>query len=100
MTSKSFGIAGVTDKAGRLAGVITDGDLRRHFNELGSATAQQVMTTNPKTLSSDALAEEALHFLNQHKITCAFVIDREAPVNTGVPVGIIHIHDFLRIGLG
>jgi arabinose-5-phosphate isomerase len=99
MTSKSFGIAGVTDKAGRLMGVITDGDLRRHFHELGSANAEEVMTRDPKTLARDALAEEALHFLNENKITCAFVIDRGAPVNTGVPLGIIHIHDFLRIGL-
>jgi arabinose-5-phosphate isomerase len=99
MTSKSFGIAGVTDKAGRLIGVITDGDLRRHFHELGSASAEDVMTRDPKTIAREALAEEALHVLNENKITCAFVIDRAAPVNTGVPLGIIHIHDFLRIGL-
>jgi arabinose-5-phosphate isomerase len=99
MTSKSFGIAGVVDKAGRLIGVITDGDLRRHFDELGSATADQVMTRNPKTIRHDLLAEEALHFLNANKITCAFVIDDAAPVNTGVPLGIIHVHDFLRVGL-
>lgn len=99
MTSKSFGIAGVTDRAGRLIGVITDGDLRRHFDELGSATADEVMTANPKTIMHDALTEDALQFLNDNKITCAFVIDDAAPVNTGVPLGIIHVHDFLRIGL-
>ena len=99
MTSKSFGIAGVIDSAGRLIGVITDGDLRRHFDELGSAKADQVMTRNPKTIRHDLLAEEALHFLNANKITCAFVIDEAAPVNTGVPLGIIHVHDFLRVGL-
>lgn len=100
MTSKGFGIAGVTDKAGRLVGVITDGDLRRHFDELPSATADQVMTVNPKTLGHNALAEEALQFLSANEITCAFVLDEAAPVNTGVPLGIIHVHDFLRIGLG
>lgn len=100
MTSMGFGIAGVVDKVGRLAGVITDGDLRRHFDELGSATAADVMTRQPKTLHCDALAEDALHFLNENKITCAFVMERNAPVNTGVPIGIVHIHDFLRIGLG
>ena len=99
MTSKSFGIAGVVDKAGRLIGVITDGDLRRHFDELGSAKADEVMTRSPKTIRHDLLAEEALHFLNANKITCAFVIDEAAPVNTGVPLGIIHVHDFLRVGL-
>src|SRR5947209_8429867 len=99
MTSKSFGIAGVVDRAGRLIGVITDGDLRRHFDELGWARADEVMTRSPKTITRDVLAEEALHFLNANKITCAFVIDEAAPVNTGVPLGIIHVHDFLRVGL-
>ncbi|MEO6359682.1 MAG: KpsF/GutQ family sugar-phosphate isomerase [Sphingomicrobium sp.] len=100
ITSMGFGIAGVIDKAGRLVGVITDGDLRRHFDDLGSSTAGDVMTDDPKTVFSDVIAEEALHFLNQNKITCAFVMERKAPVNTAVPVGIVHMHDFLRIGLG
>jgi arabinose-5-phosphate isomerase len=99
MTSTGFGIAGVVDGAGRLVGVITDGDLRRHFDELSTATAEQVMTPSPKTVSSDTLAEEALHFLNENKITCAFVVEPHAPVNRDVPVGIVHVHDFLRIGL-
>ncbi|QIK78094.1 KpsF/GutQ family sugar-phosphate isomerase [Sphingomonas piscis] len=99
MTSRGFGIAGVVDKAGRLIGVITDGDLRRHFDELGTATAQAVMTRNPKTIMGDVPAEEALHFLNESQITCAFVLERDAPVNTDVPIGIVHVHDFLRIGL-
>lgn len=100
MTSRGFGIAGVTDKAGRLVGVITDGDLRRHFEGLAQATAEQVMTTSPRTLTCDTLAEDALAALNTAKITCAFVIESDAPVNTLVPLGIVHIHDFLRIGLG
>lgn len=100
MTSTGFGIAGVVDKAGRLAGVITDGDLRRHFDELATATAEQVMNPTPKTLTMDTIAEDALHTLNENKITCAFVIERSAPVNTNVPLGIVHIHDFLRVGLG
>ena len=100
MTATGFGIAGVADTTGRLVGVITDGDLRRHFDDLGSANAAQVMTAEPTTVTSDGVAEEALHFLNENKITCAFVVERNAPVNTNVPVGIVHIHDFLRIGLG
>lgn len=96
MTSRGFGIAGVVDSARRLIGVITDGDLRRHFDDLATATAEQVMTRSPKTISADALAQDALSFLNENAITCAFVIDRNAPVNSGVPLGIIHIHDFLR----
>lgn len=99
MTSRGFGIAGVVDAAGRLVGVITDGDIRRHFNELGTTVARDVMTLNPKTLTSDTFAEEALHFLNENKITCAFVLNRNSPVNRDVPVGIIHLHDFLRTGM-
>ncbi|HET6535456.1 MAG TPA: KpsF/GutQ family sugar-phosphate isomerase [Sphingomicrobium sp.] len=99
MTSRGFGIAGVTDAAGRLIGVITDGDVRRHFGELTTTTARDVMTPRPKTVSSSAYAEEALHFLNENEITCAFVMDRSSPVNCDVPVGIIHMHDFLRVGL-
>jgi arabinose-5-phosphate isomerase len=99
MTSMGFGIAGVVDTIGRLAGVITDGDLRRHFAELLTATAEQVMTRSPKTLHYAMSAEEALNFMNENRITCAFVIDDNAPVNTNFPIGIVHIHDFLRIGL-
>jgi arabinose-5-phosphate isomerase len=99
MTSTGFGIAGVVDKAGRLIGVITDGDIRRHFNDLAEARAEEVMTREPKTIPSDSLAEEALHFLNENQITCAFVMKRDAPVNTDVPIGIVHIHDFVRLGL-
>jgi arabinose-5-phosphate isomerase len=100
MTSMGFGIAGVVDSAGRLIGAITDGDIRRHFEELATATAGEVMTPNPKTLDVAMLAEQALLFINENKISGAFVIDQAARVNTNVPVGIIHIHDFLRIGLG
>lgn len=100
MTSSGFGTAGVVDAASRLLGVITDGDVRRHFDELTTARAEDVMTSSPKTLPSNILAEEALQFLNENKITCAFVMAPNAPVNTNVPVGIIHVHDFLRLGLG
>ena len=100
MTSSGFGTAGVVDAASRLLGVITDGDIRRHFDELTTAKAEKIMTNSPKTIPSNILAEEALHFLNENKITCAFVIAPNAPVNTNVPVGIIHVHDFLRLGLG
>ena len=99
MTSSGFGIAGVVDKAGRLIGVITDGDIRRHFDCLADCTAEQVMTREPKTIPSDLLAEEALQFLNENEITCAFVMKRDAPVNTDVPIGVVHIHDFVRLGL-
>lgn len=99
MTSMGFGIAGVVDRAGRLVGAITDGDLRRHFEDLAAATAEEVMTPDPITVNVNMLAGEALQLLHDNQITGAFVIDPNAPVNTNAPVGIVHIHDFLRLGL-
>jgi arabinose-5-phosphate isomerase len=99
MTSMGFGIAGIVDFAGRLIGVITDGDLRRHFDEIGSSNARDVMTRSPKMLETTMLADDALKYLNDNMIAAAFVIDPAAEIRP-VPVGIVHIHDFLRIGLG
>ena len=99
MTSMGFGMAGVVDPAGRLVGAITDGDLRRHFEELSAATAEEVMTPDPITLGAHMLAGDALQLLNDNKITGAFVVEPNAPVNTHAPIGIVHIHDFLRLGL-
>jgi len=99
MTSMGFGIAGVVDDDGLLVGVITDGDLRRHFHRLASAVAAEVMTTNPKTLDAMDVAEDALHFFNDMKITCAFVLDRQKYGSQPAPVGVVHLHDFLRLGL-
>lgn len=99
MTSGCFGVAGVTDERGSLVGLITDGDLRRHFSTLGLARAREVMTKSPKTVPSDMLAADVLLFLNDNKITTAFVVDRLAPVDQKRPIGIVHIHDLLRFGL-
>lgn len=99
MTSAGFGIAGVVDVAGRLAGVITDGDLRRHFDHVLTATAGSVMNQEPKTVPADMLAEEVLRSLNENQITAAFVMEPGAPVNHNVPIGIVHVHDLLRLGL-
>ena len=105
MTSGRFGVAGVADGQGNLVGLITDGDLRRHFAELCLATAHEVMTVSPKTVPSDMLAADVLLFLNDNQITSVFVVDRLAPVDQNRPVdqkrpvGIVHIHDLLRFGL-
>jgi arabinose-5-phosphate isomerase len=99
MTSGRFGLSGVIDGLGNLVGVITDGDLRRHFDSLVTATASEVMTRSPKTLPGDMLAADALMFLNDNKITAAFVIDRFDAAYPMRPVGIVHIHDLLRLGL-
>jgi len=96
MTSMGFGAAGVLDGNGALVGVITDGDLRRHLGDLGDGVAADVMTANPKTVPPDTLAEDALMIMNDCKITTVFVMDSEQPQR---PVGIVHIHDFVRYGL-
>jgi arabinose-5-phosphate isomerase len=98
MTSGCFGMAGVLDASGALLGVITDGDLRRHFSILGTALAHQVMTPAPKVISANMLADEALIFLNDHKISAAFVVE-DPLAGLHKPVGVIHIHDLLRLGL-
>jgi arabinose-5-phosphate isomerase len=95
MTTRSYGCFGVVDEQDRLAGIVTDGDLRRIMTpDLLKRSAGSVMTRAPKTISPDALASEALAQLNDLKITSLFVIDAEQR-----PVGLIHIHDLLRIGL-
>jgi arabinose-5-phosphate isomerase len=99
ITSHRFGIAGVVDDRGDLLGIITDGDLRRHFAVLNTATAGEVMTRSPRSISSDMLAADALQFLNDTKITVAFVMNRNDAARANVPIGIIHIHDLLQLGL-
>jgi len=100
MTSKSFGLAGVIGEDGALVGIITDGDLRRHINELASASASQVMTTRPRVIKATSLAEDALKFLNVQKVTALFVVEEDADGQPGgAPVGLVHVHDFLRLGL-
>jgi arabinose-5-phosphate isomerase len=99
MTSSGLGIAGVTDVAGRLAGVITDGDLRRNIHQLHVAKAASVMNDAPVTVEPHMLVDEVLKILNTNEITAAFVLEAEAAVNNRVPVGVVHVHDLLRLGL-
>lgn len=94
MTAKSFGCAGVVGDDGLLAGVVSDGDLRRHMGPgLMDKTAAAVMTRAPKTIGPRALAAEALGRMNASAITFLFVVD------AGQPVGIVHVHDCLRAGV-
>lgn len=95
MTACSFGIAGVVDGDGRLVGVITDGDLRRHADTLAAAAAREVMTADPATLPIHAMAEDALALMNRRRITAVFVVEEGG---SGRPAGLIHVHDFLRLG--
>lgn len=96
MTSCSFGIAGVIDEDGRLIGVITDGDLRRHIASSLDMPAREVMTPDPVWVSPGWLIEDALALLNRHKITAMFAVEDGEGQR---PVGIVHVHDFLRLGL-
>lgn len=92
MTSKTFGVAGVIDDAGKLIGIVTDGDLRRHIGSLLSMTAGDVMTKAPRSTSRGILAAEALRRMNEWKVGCVFVVENEQPV------GILRLHDVLRAG--
>ena len=94
MTAKSFGCVGITDGKGRLAGIITDGDLRRNMNrDLIARRASEVMTAKPRTIAPDDLAAFALRIMNEKKITSLFVVE------DGRACGILHIHDCLRAGI-
>jgi arabinose-5-phosphate isomerase len=93
MTSKGFGTAGVL-KDGRLAGIISDGDLRRNMSKLMDSAAGDVATLDPVTVSPETLAAQALAVMNDKKIMALFVVD-----DTGAPVGILHMHDLLRAGV-
>jgi arabinose-5-phosphate isomerase len=94
MSAKGFGCVCIVDARGQLAGIITDGDLRRQMRpDLLTALVDDVMTPNPKTISRDSLASEAVELLNAAKITMLVVTE------AGKPVGILHLHDLLRAGV-
>ncbi|WP_299728189.1 KpsF/GutQ family sugar-phosphate isomerase [uncultured Tateyamaria sp.] len=102
ISQKGFGVVGVTHPDGTLAGIITDGDLRRHMSDrFLHLTARDVMTTSPRTIDPDVLAQEAVGIMNGQdggrSVTCLFVTDAD---KTKPPLGLIHIHDCLRVGLG
>ena len=93
MTAKGFGCIGITDNAGKLVGIITDGDLRRNMrSDLLDARVDDVMTRTPKTVRPDQLVSETLDILNTSNITTLFVIEDARPI------GIVHFHDLLRAG--
>lgn len=94
MTAKSFGCLGLVDERDSLVGIITDGDLRRNLS--GNVIHQpmaELMTPNPKTIYPTMLLAEVLEFFNSNSITSAFVSEDDRVV------GIVHIHDLLRLGV-
>lgn len=97
MTAKHLGVAAVADGDGRLVGIVTDGDLRRALAAGGDVTSRlvgDVMSKNPKTIPSDALAAFAVATMERHAITVLFIVDDEARL-----AGVIHLHDLLRAGV-
>lgn len=96
MSARGFGVVGATNSDGVLVGIVTDGDLRRHMAGLLDRRVGEVMTRDPRTIATTALASEALGVMNTRKITCLFATAPEAP---GRPAGILHVHDCLRAGV-
>lgn len=93
ISAKGFGCVAITDARGHVAGIITDGDVRRHMRpDLLDAPVDDVMTRNPKTIGSNSLASEALKLMSS-KISALIVTDADKPV------GIVHLHDLLRGGV-
>ncbi|MDF1722342.1 MAG: KpsF/GutQ family sugar-phosphate isomerase [Minwuia sp.] len=96
MTAKSLGCLAVTDDQGRLAGIMTDGDLRRGMKlpDLLTRAVDEAMTRNPHTIRATALASEGVGIMHENKVTSLFVLDDDRR-----PVGLLHIHDCLRAGV-
>jgi len=94
MTSKGFGCVGIVDASHSLVGIITDGDLRRHMSDaLLSRSVDDVMSKKPKTVRPDQFAGEALAFMDAVKVNALFVVEGQKPV------GLVRVHDLLRIGV-
>lgn len=93
MSERKLGIVGVVSDDGKLIGVVTDGDLRRHFDDLAGKTVGEIMTRNPKAVTAETLAGDAARLMNDSRITALFV------VKDGKPIGVLHVHDVLSAGV-
>ena len=94
MTSKRFGVTGIVDEEGALVGVLTDGDLRRAFARgFVNGPVTDVMGRHPRSIGPTALAVEVMAFMNEARITSIFVVEDQKPI------GLIHLHDLLAIGV-
>tara|TARA_B100000963_G_scaffold72719_1_gene60808 strand:- start:667 stop:1626 length:960 start_codon:yes stop_codon:yes gene_type:complete len=92
MTKKSFGCLGVINNKNEIVGIITDGDLRRKLNSnFFDKTAKEIMTKKPTFATKQMLVGEAINLMNTKKITSLFICDKK------IPIGIVHIHDLLRL---
>jgi arabinose-5-phosphate isomerase len=97
ITSKGYGTTIIVDEAGDLKGIFTDGDLRRLMEREGAGVLDKNvklgMTVNPRVISGDSLAAEALHMMQKNEISALIVMDGSRPV------GLLHIHDLLKAGV-
>ena len=92
MTQKRFGCLGIIDPQGNIIGIITDGDLRRSLSaNIIKMPAAKIMTENPITIDEDSSIMDAISIMNTKKITCLFI------VNENKPIGIVHLHDLIKI---
>ena len=94
MSEKGFGLACMVDDAVRLSGVISDGDLRRNIDHLAERSAGDVASRAPKTVTSDLMVAKALAVMNNNKVNALVVVGE-----TGIPVGLLRIHDCLKAGV-
>lgn len=97
ITAKRLGMTTVIDEQGKMAGIITDGDLRRALERsvnLLESTAEEIMTRSPRQISADALAAEAVAIMEDHSITSLVIVGSD-----GRPEGVVHLHDLLKAGV-
>lgn len=98
ISSKRLGCTCVVDKQGKLKGIITDGDIRRtlqNFDNVSDIRAKDIMNKNPKLINENMLAETALELMEKYAITQLVITDKKK-----VPVGVVHLHDLVKAGLG
>lgn len=98
ISEHKLGMAIITDDAGRLSGILTDGDIRRvvvkYSSDITHLKAKEVMTINPKTVAQNDFAASALHLMEKYSITALAVVDDD-----NKPIGVVHIHDLLKAGV-
>ncbi len=98
ISEHKLGMAIITDNAGRLSGILTDGDIRRvivkYSSDINELKAKDVMTVNPKTVASSDFAAGALHLMEKYSITALAVVNDD-----NKPIGVVHIHDLLKAGV-
>lgn len=95
MTDRGFGCVGVVNEKGKIVGIVTDGDLRRHYEAIRNDVAvRDIMTPAPLTVSESSFAGEVLNLFSTKKITAVFIVDADQH-----PVGLVHVHDCLSTGV-